>query len=225
MSILSLENRQLDGEYRLHVKAKQRSYVEQKYFELYILNGENQQAEPPLFRGIHSSGRASLWVKGWVDGEYFEQVAFPHGAKLHLTESGLDVRLFKLLGSLIPLGGSLMVAYEMFWGKSQVHRETSLALKQGIPPLLTPLGYLLFQADCWIGIKDWYWPEGGMEGPPKLQGFKAPDEKTERKKTLDTIKMLENFLRRQPESISETESAARRLAEKILSRLLKRQKK
>lgn len=160
-------------------------------------------------------------IKGWIDGDYFEQVSFHDGVELNLADSGLDVKLFRLLGRLVPPGGSFMVAYEMFWGKNPVHWKTELALKHGIPPLLTSLGYLLLQAECWIGIKDWYWPEGGMEGPPKLQGFKAPDEKTREEKTVETVGMLKNFLNRQPEDVPETELSTYTLAEKILNQLLK----
>ncbi len=58
-------------------------------------------------------------------------------------------------------GASVMVAY----GGDETERE----LRRKTPPQVTPLGLALLRAGCrWF--KDWYFPEGGMEGGTKLQG-------------------------------------------------------
>ncbi len=69
-----------------------------------------------------------------------------------------------------------MVAYRMFVGEEQIHRDTREALDVGVPPVLTPIGFLMFKADCGWSFKDWYFAEGGREGPEKLQGFKPATE-------------------------------------------------
>jgi hypothetical protein len=80
----------------------------------------------------------------------------------------LEEELFCSLAELLPPGGHLMCEYE-----SPGRAETLTALAQGVPPILTPLGFTLFRAGCGAGFKDWYMAEGWTEGPRKLQGFKS----------------------------------------------------
>ena len=49
--------------------------------------------------------------------------------------------------------------------------ETERGLKRRFPPAVTPLGKALLDAGC-TWFKDWYYPEGWMEGGMKLQGNK-----------------------------------------------------
>jgi hypothetical protein len=50
----------------------------------------------------------------------------------------------------------------------------------------TPLGYRLFQAGV-RSYRDWYIPEGGREGPRKLQGFKPLNDEISREKTAALV--------------------------------------
>ncbi len=52
--------------------------------------------------------------------------------------------------------------------------ETRKQLEIGIPPAVTRLGYKLFRLG-YTWFKDWYFPEGFMEGGQKLQGEKPLD--------------------------------------------------
>jgi len=71
----------------------------------------------------------------------------------------------------IPPGGHLMAEYE----KPDWH-TTQRGLLAGVPPVATPLGALLFDLGVGDSFKDWYFPEGGMEGNRKLQGNRAYTE-------------------------------------------------
>ncbi|MEM3383057.1 MAG: DUF1122 family protein [Nitrososphaerales archaeon] len=188
-----LEGKQLN-EYKIHVEVKKRHYFEQRYFKLYLLKNE-KIFNPPVFVGIYSSGRASLGIKGWIDGDYNENIS-SNGLNVNLAEYGLDIKLFKTLGNLIPRGGSMMVSYSMIYGESNVHIETMKALARGIPSILTPLGYLLFHAGCWAYFRDWYYPEGGNEGPKKLQGFKPINCDDAMMKAKEVIRMLKEFIKK-----------------------------
>ncbi|MEM3531368.1 MAG: DUF1122 family protein, partial [Nitrososphaerales archaeon] len=119
-----------------------------------------------------------------------------NGLNVNLAEYGLDIKLFKTLGNLIPRGGSMMVSYSMIYGESNVHIETMKALARGIPSILTPLGYLLFHAGCWAYFRDWYYPEGGNEGPKKLQGFKPINCDDAMMKAKEVIRMLKEFIKK-----------------------------
>ena len=72
------------------------------------------------------------------------------------------------VAAAVPPGGHLMAEYE----KADWH-TTQRGLLAGIPPLATPLGVLLFDLGVGDSFKDWYFPEGGMEGNRKLQGNRA----------------------------------------------------
>ena len=147
----------------------------------------------PVFAGLFSSGRASQNIRGWVDGDYFDIALFADGTNVSLSDSFLDIELFKILGRLVPLGGSFMVSYSLFSKESKIHRDTKAGLDRGYPPAVTPLGFLLFLAECGMGFKDWYFAEGGREGPEKLQGFKAIDSQAAKEKAEEMIQDLRIF--------------------------------
>ncbi|MCP8307478.1 MAG: DUF1122 family protein [archaeon] len=221
-SLHTLEGQSLDKKYKLHIDIRQRRYIEQRYFELF-LDEDEHRFHSPVFTGIYSSGRKSLGIKGWIDGDYYEKVSSDKET-LNLSEFGLDFKLFKAIGSLIPSGGSLMVAYGMFWGESEVHKNTSLALDLGFPPIVTPIGYLLFHAGCWAGFKDWYIAEGGNEGPKKLQGFKPLDRNDAKRRAEEIIKVLEEFISKKPSIHSDLEETAKERSKEIIDFLLQIEK-
>lgn len=131
-----------------------------------------------------------------MDIEYWDEIPGENGesagSRLSLRAEGLDRRIFGLLGETIPRGGHLMVSYE---GEQEVHRDTLRELAEGVPPSATSLGHLLFFAG-FRHVKDWYLAEGGMEGPRKLWGEKAPDAAWERTFGEWTMRQLVPFLER-----------------------------
>ncbi len=198
-----IEDRRLKGEYRLHVVLRKARYVEQSHFDLYLVDKWRNRSKDPVFTGIYSQGRR--WIEGWIDSNYYEEAIFSEGKRMDLSEQGIDGMLFKLLGDLIPPGGSFMVAYEMFSREGEVHRRTVRALGMGVPPVVTSLGYLLLQAGCWASFKDWYIAEGGREGPRKLQGFKALNKEHARRMAIKRIRELKSFLYRKMKANQELE--------------------
>lgn len=215
--LLALEGKVIGG-YRIHVDVRKSSYAERCYFRIYLK--KNDEISNPVFEGIYSKGLEYANVRGWIDGNYIEDARFPKEGVLNLSESGLAVELFKILGGFIPPGGSFMVSYRMFSGEGKVHRETEWCLEHNVPAIATPIGWLLFLAGCGFGMKNWYIPEGGSEGPPKIQGFKAIDDEYKTKKSAEIIEELNNFISKKPDGINELEQEARGRAEKIL-RLIK----
>lgn len=83
----------------------------------------------------------------------------------------LESVLIRMLLGPIPAGGRIFVEYEN-------DRETAKALELDVPAPASRMGYLLFQNGV-TWYKDWYFPEGFMEGGRKLQGKKAfvPEKK------------------------------------------------
>jgi hypothetical protein len=95
---------------------------------------------------------------------------------------------------MIPEGGSLMLSYSLFTNESAIHRMTRLSLNRGYPPVVSPLGYLLFMAGCGYEFKDWYFAEGGREGPQKLQGYKPANSKIAKQQIEKILLVLESFM-------------------------------
>ena len=114
----------------------------------------------------------------------------------------------------IPPGGHLMAEYE----KPDWH-TTQRGLLAGIPPLATPLGALLFDVGVGDSFKDWYFPEGGMEGNRKLQGNRAytADQRVEMRERRAAE--LRGFLAGPRHAPEEIDGRARQDAARILEAL------
>lgn len=187
-------------------------------FTFLLEDGGGNRGTDPVVRGIHSVGGKD-GVRGWMDIEYREEISFradpPGGHVVSLAGNGMDRKLFGALGGMIPPGGHLMVSYE---GEQRVHGETLAGLSAGIPPAATPLGFLLFLSGFPL-VKDWYLAEGGMEGPRKLWGEKAPDAEWEAIFRERTRRQIDAFLgRNDPEGVPDLVAAARVRAEELARR-------
>lgn len=76
----------------------------------------------------------------------------------------IEKNLIKCLSSSIGAGERLFIEYIY-------DKETWKALEIGVPPHLTRIGFMLLE-NGFTWFKDWYYPEGFMEGNPKLQAEK-----------------------------------------------------
>lgn len=68
--------------------------------------------------------------------------------------------------------------------------ETEALLRLGLSPYVTRLGYMLLNLGFTI-LKDFYFPEGFMEGEAKLQGEKPAGEAAERQQYLRVVREVE----------------------------------
>jgi hypothetical protein len=101
----------------------------------------------------------------------------------------------KLLGHLarhLGPGAALYVEYEG-------DEETREGLTRGFPPAATRLGFVLWRLG-FTWFKDWYYPEGGLEGGRKLQGEKPLDEEARARHVSSMKRELGVFLRKAPSS-------------------------
>jgi hypothetical protein len=210
---------ELGGGFRMQVKWKKLKKAEQSFFQLFLLNNLGERSQNSVFDGLYSLG-IEPYIDGWIDGHYYEDVLFERD-RLDLSAMGLDLVLFKKLGSTLKPSWSFMVAYETFGDSGRTLRETSQCLNCGIPPITTPLGYLLFSTGR-LKIKDWYFPEGGNEGMPKLEGIGAVDREHSARMRKETAKELKLFLRKGACSDRELEMPARKRAERILQEIRNR---
>lgn len=123
----------------------------------------NSAGEPAAI-GLVFWGRPHSGLRPWAD--------------LVVTDASILPDLARMLGP----GASLMVSYE--------GDDTEWALRRKVPPQATPLGLALLAAGCrWL--KDWYFPEGGLEGGTKLQGTIPLGDAQRRERSKKLLEELE----------------------------------
>ncbi|MBI4209684.1 MAG: DUF1122 family protein [Deltaproteobacteria bacterium] len=157
-------------------------------FELKLFNSKGEISKTPVAKGIYSKGRGSE-IAPWIDFNLRQKIQWPRG-EINLRCEGLLTRACREISKVIPPGGHLMVSYE---DPFPLHQETAAALSKGIPPILSPLGRILFECG-FVKIKDWYLSESGHEGPRKLWAEKPPDKSWEKAWHREVLDELDSFL-------------------------------
>jgi hypothetical protein len=204
-----LENHLL-GRYRLHLQVlKQLRFSGWRGFALALKDREGRLFQPPVAQGIYSAGGKDN-VRPWMDIQVAEVLEGKAGSRLDLRQAGMMLELFQVLSQLIPPGGHLMVSYE---DEHPLHRETDRALSAGVPPVITPLGLLLFMSGFRL-VKNWYLSEGGYEGPRKLWGEKPPDRVWSVRWDETTARELVDYLKKR-----QTSEEVKKTAQRVLSSL------
>ncbi len=211
----ALGDKRLDG-YTLELRDFKKGRTERETYFNIFLGREGTLSLGPVIQGLFFIGRGD-YIKAWVEFRYDPRVEFPDGKVMDLEENGLTGTLFSLLGDLIPPGGSMMVIYGA--ESHPLSANTEKGLKRSFPPAVTPLGYYLWKNDFrWF--KDWYFPEGWMEGGMKLQATHPLDEDIRAEREAKTVRELDDFVERlRGRDLSPLEEDALARAEEILSSL------
>ncbi len=102
--------------------------------------------------------------------------------------SPVERALIYIFSEALPPGGRIFIEY-------LEDEETMIQLARGYPAPASRLGYLLFQ-NGFTWFKDWYFPEGLMEGNVKLQGEKPLNEEARIRHLRAMYEELESFLSR-----------------------------
>lgn len=124
------------------------------------------------------AGRPSAAVRPWLE------------AHLERDDEAFLGELVSLLAGLLGPGSHLMVGYG--------DDETERGLKRRFPPAATPVGKALADAGC-TWFKDWYYPEGWLEGGFKLQGNLAPTGQARAEQEGELRRELEAWLAQAPD--------------------------
>ncbi|MCH8813853.1 MAG: DUF1122 family protein [Chloroflexi bacterium] len=174
------------GVYRLLVLLGPKNHVGSQYFQLYLADANGALADEPLALGLYNAGPFPAF--NWVELTRYNSRLTIAGKLVDLTTNGLELQLFRLLSDLVPAGGHMMVEYD-----SPTQQPSEQVLTRGYPAATSHIGYLMFQVGC-RSYRDWYIPEGGREGPRKLQGFKPWNDEIAREKTEALRKRLSDFV-------------------------------
>ncbi len=194
------------GDYAIHVSELEPTRLLGAWRFTLRLKDRGGRLSSPLVQGRYFEGRGR-WIRPWLEVDYRPLTDFC-GSKVSITE-GLDVELFNALAGILPPGGSIMVKY----GE---HFDTARALALNVPPPATPLGYLLWRSGSrWF--KDWYFPEGWLEGDQKLQGNKPFDVKHRKLREKETAAELRKFIKNKFSLEDSLLDRCRELARKILN--------
>ena len=181
--------RSLDG-YSLELSHFKQGRTERETYFNIFLKREGRLSLNPVIQGLFFMGRGE-YIKAWIEFRYAPIVEFPEGFSVDLEEEGITSELFSIMGELVPPGGSMMVIYGA--EPYHLHMETEHGLKLGFPPQVTPLGYYLWNSGFrWF--KDWYFPEGWMEGGTKLQATRPLDESIRRERQNKAREDLDEFI-------------------------------
>lgn len=122
------------------------------------------------------------WYHPWIEMLYpYNFKPIDRFFRLSYFDSAIEHTLIALFCDCLPPAGKIFVPYEL-------DDETRVGLMMGVPIMLSRLGVLLLKHGC-TWFKDWYFPEGGLEGGIKLQGEK-PLSKRDKDRQLDAIKQI-----------------------------------
>ncbi len=134
-----------------------------------------------LFKGLKP------WYRPWIE------ITYPYSLKMNKNQmvfsffnSKIEKKIIGLCCQHLPSAGKIFVSYDQ-------DMETAKGLMLNIPPPLTRLGFLLLAGGC-TWFKDWYFPEGGMEGGQKLQGEKPLDQKNKERQMQEMRKQIMSYI-------------------------------
>jgi len=146
--------------------------------------------KPSVFSGIISSG--NYYIAPFADITLNMNFVCLHCNEAIKLSDKLLIKLLKIWSSIIPANGHISIEYE---NEDQIY--TMKLLNKGFPAILTPLGFCSYFAGFTGGFKDWYFAEGGMEGPRKLQINKSLNSRyaliMNYKITKELIEFLDQF--------------------------------
>lgn len=174
------------GPHRLIVLLGPTNNVGSQYFQVFLANDEGALAREPVALGLHNSGPYPGF--NWVELTRYNSTLAFEDAVLDLTNGDLDLEFVRAVSELVPAGGHVMIEYD-----SPSQTPSAQVLTRGLPSATSQIGFRMFQVGC-RSYRDWYIPEGGREGPRKLQGFKPWNDEIAAEKTSALRAELEAFL-------------------------------
>lgn len=129
--------------------------------------------------------------KQWVEFFNINKNITLKGKAIEYFDSIFEEKLLSFFSNAIEPGGKIYVEY-------YEDRETLDGLSHSFPAPVTRLGYKLFNLG-FTWFKDWYFPEGWLEGGEKLQGEKPLDEDSKNRQTRKLHDEISRFLERTKE--------------------------
>ncbi|MEM1525116.1 MAG: DUF1122 family protein, partial [Nitrososphaerales archaeon] len=159
-------------------------FKEEINLDIYLKNGNE---EAPLLYVKVFYGRKPYY-KPWVEFFGINDFINLGGRVFNYFDSIFEDKLLSHFSNSINLGESIYVEYYN-------DEETRRQLDANFPIPVSRLGYKLFNLG-FSGFKNWYFPEGFMEGGIKLQGEKPMNNEVKNQQLREIYDKVETFLNR-----------------------------
>ncbi|HVA80172.1 MAG TPA: DUF1122 family protein, partial [Candidatus Binataceae bacterium] len=156
--------------------------------EVGLAGEDGRRSGGPVMTAIVSGGGRG--VKPWIECRLYPELSAGRRT-IRMRDEGVEDELIAILGAVIPPGGHLMIDYE-----SGGQEQTLDELRLRVPPAATSLGARMLAAGLAGELKDWYFSEGGHEGPRKLQANRPLAAAAARRQSAERIRELRDFLKR-----------------------------
>ncbi len=128
------------------------------------------------------------YYRPWV--ELFDIYGYLHMGETDVEyfNSELEQGILRFFADMLGPGENLFVEYYR-------DQETRRQLQAGVPAPATRLGALLYERG-FTWFKDWYFPEGFLEGEQKLQGEKPLNTEEKNRQNTRLFRELDTFIDR-----------------------------
>jgi len=150
-------------------------FLEEENLDIYI---KRERLEKHLLYIKIFHGRKPYY-RPWIEFFGINTQINLGGIIINYFGSIFEHRLLLLFSKFLNKGGKIFIEYHG-------DEETIKQLEAGAPPSITRLGYKLFKLG-FTWFKDWYFPEGFIEGGQKLQAEKPMNNK-EKNRQIEHIK-------------------------------------
>jgi hypothetical protein len=184
-------------------------FREEQNFELLY---RNEKREDYLLRAKVFHGRPPDYFP-WVELFDIKEPLCAGSTRTCYFDSSLEDAILRMFSEYLGPGARLFVEY-------YTDRETREQLQMDLPAVLSRLGYKMFKLG-FTWFKDWYFPEGYLEGNQKLQAEKPLDTRAKKRHTriiIDEIECFSSRAKKMPTRTAHIERALER-REAIISML------
>lgn len=167
------------------VKPSKGKFAEEQNFEVRVARGK-YNAHLLYVKAFH--GRPPDYGP-WAEVYGISPRVSVGGRRVSYMGSAMEKKVISLFCSSMK-DGVIFVCYDD-------DDETMQALRLSVPPAATRLGCVMLSCGC-CWFKDWYFPEGFMEGGMKLQGEKVGNAAERSRMTSELLSEAESFVSSHP---------------------------
>lgn len=159
-------------------------YLEKENLEIYLIN----EAQKVYLLSIKVFYGRRPYYRPWVEFFNINNKFTIKDVKKEFFGSVYEDQLLSIISQNLEPGGKIYIEY-------YEDEETRHQLEIGVPPPITRLGFKLFKLG-FTWFKDWYFPEGFLEGGQKLQAEKPLNVSLKAHQLKEILNDIKSFLKK-----------------------------
>jgi hypothetical protein len=159
-------------------------FREEQNIELYV---RSKRAETHMLYAKVFHGRPPEYSP-WVELFDIHRKLTLNSHTISYFDSPFEENVLSIFADNLEAGAKMFVEYYN-------DEETKAQLEAGVPIVISRLGHKMFKMGL-TWFKDWYFPEGYMEGNQKIQGEKPLDSRARKRHVQAIFKELASFSQR-----------------------------